>query len=99
MFEDRQRSFGEREAFERVYAVIGELRRNPDFNSAGIGRGVLVAAWSCLRKDLPSDEVVKLFHSVSDDFAESPAVPAKKRAKSENLLRKRSLIRDFITTQ
>lgn len=60
---------GEQAAFSATYDLIKNLKADTRLNPVDIGRGVMVAAVSCLRKELPNEEVAKLFYEVADDYA------------------------------
>ncbi|MCH9053767.1 MAG: hypothetical protein IIA72_22400 [Proteobacteria bacterium] len=62
-------SLGEQVAFCEAHDLIKSLRADPRLNPVDIGKGVMVAAVSCLRKELPNDEVAKLFYQAADDYA------------------------------
>ena len=59
----------EQAAFSAAHDLIENLKTDVRFNPVDIGKGVMVAAVSCLRKALPSEEVAKLFYEVADDYA------------------------------
>jgi len=60
---------GEQAAFSEAHDLIAWLTAGMRFHAVDIGKGVLVAALSCLRKELPNDEVAKLFYEIADDLA------------------------------
>lgn len=58
----------EQHAFSEAYDLIERLIRaggNPEF----VGRGVLVAAVSCLRKSLSHDQIAEVMYQFADDYA------------------------------
>ena len=59
----------EQAAFSAAHKLIENLKLDARLDPVDIGKGVLVAAVSCLRKALPSEEVAKLFYKVADDYA------------------------------
>jgi len=60
---------GEQAAFSATCDLIKKLKADTRLDPVDIGRGVLVAAVSCLRKELPNEEVAKLFYEVADHYA------------------------------
>ena len=59
----------EQAAFSAAHDLIKNLKADTRFGSVDIGKGVIAAAVSCLRKELPSEEVAKLFYEMADDYA------------------------------
>ena len=60
---------GEQTAFSATYDLIENLKADARLAPVDIARGVMVAAVSCLRKELPNEDVAKLFYEVADDYA------------------------------
>lgn len=60
---------GEQAAFSATYDLIENLKGDTRLDPVDIGRGLMVAAVSCLRKELSNEEVAKLFYEVADDYA------------------------------
>ncbi len=60
---------GEQTAFSVTHELIENLKADTRLDPVDIGRGVMVAVVSCLRKELPNEDVAKLFHQVADDYA------------------------------
>ncbi len=60
-------SWGEQAAFSQAYDLIARL--SAEHPAAEVGKGVFVAALSCLRKALPNKEVAKLLYEAADDYA------------------------------
>ena len=66
---DDDAPLGERTAFSVTDELIENLKADTRLDPVDIGRGVMVAAVTWLRKELPNEDVAKLFHQVADDYA------------------------------
>ena len=66
---DEDISPGEQAGFTEAHDLIARLTAETRFRPVDVGKGVLVAALSCLRKELPNYEVAKLFYEIADDYA------------------------------
>ena len=69
MDDDGDLSASEQIAFCEAHDLIKRLQERPDLNATDIGKGVLVAAVSCLRKVLSGEEIAHIFYEYADDYA------------------------------
>ena len=62
-------SAGEQKAFTDAYDLARKLERNYHISGAEVGRGLLVAALSMLRKNVGNTDTAKLLYEYADDYA------------------------------
>ncbi len=67
--EEYEPSIGEQASFCEAHYLIRRLVNTTNFSISDIGRGVLGAAVSCLRKEIPDEKIARIMHAYADDYA------------------------------
>lgn len=59
---------GEQVAFSEAYELAERLRGRHEFKDSEIGRGFLVAALNCFRRELTDTQIAEVLYEAADDY-------------------------------
>jgi len=62
-------SIGEQASFSEAHDLIKRLVNTTDFSISDIGQEVLIAAVSCLRKEMSDKKIAEIMYNYADDYA------------------------------
>lgn len=69
MNEEYEPSIGEQTSFSETHKLIKQLLEATDYTAADVGHGVLIAAVSCMRKELSYEKIAEILYEFADDYA------------------------------
>ena len=62
-------STGEQVSYSEARELIRKLVNTNKFSISDIGRGVFIAAVSCLRKEMSDEKIAEMMYEYADDYA------------------------------